>query len=783
MITQNEIYTKKNKKMKWGKQCLFLLFLFLLFVSYSVAQNLLNSGTINNSGTFRVKNGVTGLTNPISGAFDYFGINQTVPAVQYRDLLLTGSGIKQTSGGNFSVTNNVQIGAAVTLKVETVSILNLEGELFEQGYLSGSIKKIVDISGATTSSNFGNIGATVIFNGATPGSTSVTRTSGIIQSSNGYESVLRYYDIVTDGNNTLPANLILKYSDNELNGNDPTKLLLWKSVDGGQSWKVQGGTIDVAARTITKSGVTPFGRWTFSDSLHPLGVIRPLGVLALGSGNNQSQPINTILQPFIVRVTDSSGVAIAGENVTFEIIQIPTGATGHMLSRTTIQTDSIGNASTTLTLGNKVGIYSVAATIAGVSDNPVLFTTSAYSGTAANLLMVSGSGQTQQIGTTLTNPFKVRVTDDGGNFVRGANIVFSISRVPNNSVGQELSNTNSITDSLGEAYTYLKLGSNYGNYSVTAIAPGLPGGSVDFDATATVFLADANNDGNANVGDLTTVIDKVLDRIELTPENFTRADVDSNNTIDVRDAVIILGGLLHGRWDSALTSINLGKNASNLYKGEFEITTQGLRFNLNNDSPVKGIQIALRFKNKLTIEQPDLVFNRAKHTQIPVQSIDGLIRIVVYSNENEAVNAGTGSIFRLPLTGLKLEDFEIVYVIVSTSTNDGIQIPTQKVVAPSGKYPETFALDQNYPNPFNGETNIRFHVPDVGGNNASIIVQIYDLSGKKVRTLVHGNFEGGIYSYTWNGTNNEGKQVSSGIYIYRMQTGDATFLKRMMLIK
>lgn len=783
MITQNEIYIEKNKKMNQGKPFLFFIFLFLLFASSTVAQDLLNSGTINNSGTFRVKNGVTGLTNPIGGVFDYFGASQTVPAVQYRDLLLTGSGIKQTSGGNFTVTNNVNIGSTVTLKVETGSVLHLGGELFEQGYLNGSIQKTVDISGATTSSDFGNIGATVIFNAVSAGSTTVTRTSGISQSGNGYESILRYYDIVTNGNSTATANLVLKYSDNELNGNDPAKLLLWKSVDGGQTWRVQGGAVDVTARTITKSGITPFGRWTFSDSLHPLGVLRPMGVLALGSGNNQSQPINSALQPFIVRVTDSSGIALVGENVLFGVVEIPTGATGQVLSRTTVQTDSNGLASTTLTLGNKVGVYSVAASFVGVNDNQVVFNASAHSGTAANLLFAAGSGQTQQIGTTLINPFKVRVTDIGGNFVQGINVVFTFSQTPFNAVGQALSNPNSITDSLGEALTFMKLGSKVGNYSVSASVQGLPGSLVIFEAAATAFLADANNDGNANVGDLTTVIDKVLDRIELSPENFTRADVDSNNTVDVRDAVIILGGLLQGRWDSSVTSIKFNKSSSNLFTGEFEITPQGLRFNLTNDSPVKGIQIALRLKNRFTITHPDLVFNRAKHMQIPVQSSDNLVRIVVYNNENETVNAGSGSIFRLPLAGIKLDDFEIVYVIVSTPTNDGVQIPAQKVVAPSGKYPETFALEQNYPNPFNGETNIRFHIPDVAGNNANILVQIFDLSGKKIRTLIKGDFEGGIYTYTWNGTNNDGKQVSSGVYIYRMQTSDATFTKRMMLIK
>ncbi|MBU2635704.1 MAG: Ig-like domain-containing protein, partial [Bacteroidetes bacterium] len=372
---------------------IMLAFLIGLFKSPSLSQNLINTGEINNTGLLRVKNQAIGLPTQVGGKFELFGADQLVPARQYKELILTGSGSKVTSGGNFTVSDSVIIISNVILQVENGSVITLNGYLREQGYLSGSIQKTVQLSNSQTSSDFGNIGATISWSGTAPGNTIVTRTSGISQMGNGFESVKRYYDIVPTTNSGLSASLILQYSDQELNGHDPTKLLLWKSIDGGHTWIVQGGTIDISSRTMTKHGVTSFGRWTFADSLHPLGSLRPIGILAIVSGSNQSQPINTTLQPFDVVVTDSEGTLLAGETVVFSIVGFPQGAAGQVLNQTVVQTGSNGIASTTLTLGNKVGTYTVTATSGTLTGSPVTFSATATVGAAATIALTSGNDQ------------------------------------------------------------------------------------------------------------------------------------------------------------------------------------------------------------------------------------------------------------------------------------------------------------------------------------------------------------------------------------------------------
>ena len=104
---------------------------------------------------------------------------------------------------------------------------------------------------------------------------------------------------------------------------------------------------------------------------------------------------------------------------------------------------------------------------------------------------------------------------------------------------------------------------------------------------------------------------------------------------------------------------------------------------------------------------------------------------------------------------------------------------TQNSVAP-----RVFSLGQNYPNPFNPSTTIRYSI----GKKAKVSVTLYDMLGKEVATLVSDTKEIGDHTAQWNGTNNNGTQVSSGSYLYRMiaSNDDGSVnveTKKMMLVR
>jgi len=93
--------------------------------------------------------------------------------------------------------------------------------------------------------------------------------------------------------------------------------------------------------------------------------------------------------------------------------------------------------------------------------------------------------------------------------------------------------------------------------------------------------------------------------------------------------------------------------------------------------------------------------------------------------------------------------------------------------------PEAFGLDSNYPNPFNPATTIRYALPE--GANVSLVV--YNILGQQVRTLVSGAQGPGVHSVVWDGRDEAGRQMSTGVYIYRLQAGAFAQVKKMILAK
>ena len=93
--------------------------------------------------------------------------------------------------------------------------------------------------------------------------------------------------------------------------------------------------------------------------------------------------------------------------------------------------------------------------------------------------------------------------------------------------------------------------------------------------------------------------------------------------------------------------------------------------------------------------------------------------------------------------------------------------------------PSEFTLFQNHPNPFNQTTKIEFTLAKSG----FVTLTIYDLLGRKLRTLVSEPVSAGYKSVLWDGKNDSGKNVASGVYFYRLKAGDSSETKTLVLLK
>ncbi len=109
----------------------------------------------------------------------------------------------------------------------------------------------------------------------------------------------------------------------------------------------------------------------------------------------------------------------------------------------------------------------------------------------------------------------------------------------------------------------------------------------------------------------------------------------------------------------------------------------------------------------------------------------------------------------------------------------GIDAITNIEIGTLKPMPTDYALEQNVPNPFNPSTTIEYRLPEAG----DVQLVIYNLLGQEVRTLIQETMDAGFHSVVWDGTDEFGKQVASGIYIYRMSVADFTRVQRMMLLK
>ncbi|MFH1219857.1 MAG: SBBP repeat-containing protein [Candidatus Eisenbacteria bacterium] len=113
------------------------------------------------------------------------------------------------------------------------------------------------------------------------------------------------------------------------------------------------------------------------------------------------------------------------------------------------------------------------------------------------------------------------------------------------------------------------------------------------------------------------------------------------------------------------------------------------------------------------------------------------------------------------------------------TSDQPITIVGQGAGVPGSFKPTTFALAQNSPNPFKGSTTILFDLP----NDSSVRLDITDVSGRSVRTLVSGTLQANRYYFKWDGRDRTGHEVASGVYFYRVVAGNFGDIKRMVVVK
>jgi hypothetical protein len=313
-------------------------------------------------------------------------------------------------------------------------------------------------------------------------------------------------------------------------------------------------------------------------------------------------------------------------------------------------------------------------------------------------------------------------------------------------------------------------------FTFTVTGTDVNGGTSVTTATVTVTYSQMKGDANLNGAvtslDASTILQFVVGTY--TPTNLPVwnyvSDVNMNGVGDgvvgAIDAAAILWYTTHSNawptWKGAPVagSVDFGKLT-------FDNGNVSLPVNLTNATGVRSAYIEVELGN---LEFTGVTTRSASGWVADSKFENGKLRIAMAGVE--ALTDGT-----IANITLKLKDKEnVVTVQANASLNDQIN---SQLVAKVKEVPTTYALSQNYPNPFNPTTNIKYQLAE----DSRVTLAVYNLLGQKVKTLVDSEQEAGYYTVRWDGTNDMGSKVSSGIYIYRVQSGNFVSTMKMNLLK
>ena len=274
-----------------------------------------------------------------------------------------------------------------------------------------------------------------------------------------------------------------------------------------------------------------------------------------------------------------------------------------------------------------------------------------------------------------------------------------------------------------------------------------------------------------------------------------QADVNDDGSVGVDDFLAFVGSfgktaavsgkpivLLPGINENAEFSLSLGSDgvvAGELVAVDVSLANVealiGYGFALNYDADkFEFVSVASADEDLLTSTGGETLFHHVV--------ADGQISVATGMYNGTAVSGG-GDIVQFVFRVLYEFEDNARFEIADGLVFDPSQLQNPAVVAgvlELQSTPREFALHQNFPNPFNPDTTIKYDLSE----SADVTLQIYNVLGQVVRTLVASEAQNaGRYQIRWNGMDDRGVSVSSGIYFYRISAGEFQNVRKLMLLK
>ena len=304
---------------------------------------------------------------------------------------------------------------------------------------------------------------------------------------------------------------------------------------------------------------------------------------------------------------------------------------------------------------------------------------------------------------------------------------------------------------------------------------------------------DINLDKRIDVADLVSIVAYIIGNYDLTQRRFEVADVIRNDTVNVFDLVGVIN-LIYGIPLSPVQGQPVvGEMATVELQYDDILAGTSDELVVSSELPVDiaAVQLEVRYDPIDVIVGQPVVGESADNLTLRF-SDNGMGRLIVLMHfknpfsEEDLVHAGTAELVNIPVIAKTYlesgneEQIKLTRVLLSTS--EAASVGVEGFDQP---LPQTFLLRQNYPNPFNPITTIEFSlgISADGGSKQRVNLDIYNILGRHVKSLVDGDMLPGNYQVQWDATNVSSQKVATGIYLYRLKVGSETKTKKMLLLK
>ncbi len=306
-------------------------------------------------------------------------------------------------------------------------------------------------------------------------------------------------------------------------------------------------------------------------------------------------------------------------------------------------------------------------------------------------------------------------------------------------------------------------------------------------------LGDVNLDKRIDVADLVSLVAQIIGNYSFSVRQHDAGDVIVNGTINVFDLVAVVN-LIYGIPLSPVQGqpvfnemATIQLSYSNLLAGE----SDDIKVNSELPTDIAGVEIEILY-------DPSAVYLGK-----PVLGIDADQLSLTYKDDNQGklivlmnftnpfrkdvlIAAGNAELLSIPVNAItqinadNSAKIKISRALLSTSNSVSVIVDGL-----SNPLPESFTLKQNYPNPFNPLTTIEFFIGmfSDGAVAKHVNLDIYNVLGQHVTSLVDIDMRPGSYRVEWDATTDKGSKVATGIYLYRLMINSEMKSKKMLLLK